>query len=70
MSFRSEQDPGANMMRGIYLTVGSIIPTGMYGTANWHAAEGGTARIHYWRKLLVAATAGFAFYVIYSVFGR
>jgi hypothetical protein len=40
MSFRSEQDPGANMMRGIYLAVASIIPTGMYGMANWHAAEG------------------------------
>jgi hypothetical protein len=28
------------MMRGIYLTCASIIPTGMYGMANWHAAEG------------------------------
>jgi hypothetical protein len=28
------------MMRGIYLTVASIIPTGMYDMANWHAAEG------------------------------
>jgi hypothetical protein len=28
------------MMRGIYLTLASIIPTGMYGMANWHAAEG------------------------------
>jgi hypothetical protein len=28
------------MVRGIYLTVALIIPTGMYGMANWHAAEG------------------------------
>jgi hypothetical protein len=28
------------MMRGIYRTVASIIPTGMYGMANWRAAEG------------------------------
>jgi hypothetical protein len=28
------------MMRGIYLTLASIIPTGMYGMAHWHAAEG------------------------------
>jgi hypothetical protein len=27
------------MMRAIYLTVASIIPTGMYGMPNWHAAE-------------------------------
>jgi hypothetical protein len=39
MSFRSEQDPGTNMMRGIYLTIASIIPTGMYGMANWHATK-------------------------------
>jgi hypothetical protein len=24
------------MMRGIYMTVASIIPTGMYGMAKWH----------------------------------
>ena len=28
------------MVRGIYLTVALIIPTGMYGMGNWHAAEG------------------------------
>ena len=28
------------MVRAIYLTVASIIPTGMYGMANWRAAEG------------------------------
>ena len=28
------------MVRAIYLTVASIIPTGMYGMGNWHAAEG------------------------------
>lgn len=28
------------MMRAIYLTVASVIPTGMYGMANWRAAEG------------------------------
>jgi hypothetical protein len=28
------------MMRAIYLTVASIIPTGMYGMPNRHAAEG------------------------------
>jgi hypothetical protein len=27
------------MMRSMYLTVASIIPTGMYGMANWQAAE-------------------------------
>jgi hypothetical protein len=32
--------PGANMIRGIYLTLASIIPNGMYGMANWHSAEG------------------------------
>jgi hypothetical protein len=40
MSFRSEPDPGANRMRGIYQTVASIIPTGMYVMTNWYAAEG------------------------------
>jgi hypothetical protein len=28
------------MLRGIDLTVASIIPTGMYVMADWHAAEG------------------------------
>jgi hypothetical protein len=28
------------MIRSMYLTVASIIPTGMYGRASWYAAEG------------------------------
>jgi hypothetical protein len=39
-------------MRGIYLTVASIIPTGMYGMVNWHAAEG------YCEDSLLAKTVG------------
>jgi hypothetical protein len=34
MSFRSEEIAGENMMRDIYLTVASPIPTGMYVMAN------------------------------------
>src|ERR1700735_222234 len=45
MSFPSQRDPESNMVRGVYMTVVSIIPTGMYGMAKAHSAKGGNGNL-------------------------